>query len=364
MKNVLHLIETSGPGGAEKVLIRLVENLDRSRYRSLVCLLRDGWLKAQLQSRGIETIVNPQHRSLDFHWLFRLARLLRNRSIHVMHAHEFAMNVYGSILSRMTGIPIVATVHGKNYYWSKWRRCLAYQFVARQSVMVAVSEDLRQFVTQRLAIHPDNIRVVHNGVHLRQHAVSDRRNTIRKEMGINGSQPCIGTVGNLYAVKGQTYLLRACAAVAKEFPDFVLLVAGRGEQLESLEEEARSLGIERNVRFLGFREDVPALLDAIDVFVLPSVSEGLPVSILEAMARGKAVVASNIGGIPEVVKDGMTGYLVPPSDPEALTAKILLFLHHPQLAADMGESGRKRVQEAFSLDKMVQEYQSLYERGR
>lgn len=364
MKNVLHLIETSGPGGAENVLIRLVENLDRSRYRSLVCLLRDGWLKAQLQSRGIETIVNPQHRSLDFHWLFNLARLLRNRPIHVMHAHEFAMNVYGSILSRMTGIPIVATVHGKNYYWSKWRRCLAYQFVARQSVMVAVSEDLRQFVTQRLAIHPDNIRVVHNGVHLRQHAVSDRRNTIRKEMGINGSQPCIGTVGNLYAVKGQAYLLRACAAVAKEFPDFVLLVAGRGEQLESLEEEARSLGIERNVRFLGFREDVPALLEAMDVFVLPSVSEGLPVSILEAMALGKAVVASNIGGIPEVVKDGTTGYLVPPSDPAALTAKILLLLHHPQLAADLGESGRKRVQEVFSLDKMVQEYESLYERGR
>jgi glycosyltransferase involved in cell wall biosynthesis len=363
MKNVLHLIETSGPGGAEKMLVSLVENLDRSRYRSLVCLLRDGWLKSQLQRRGIEMMVIPQHRSLDFPWLFRLARLLRDRSMHVMHAHEFAMNVYGSLLSKMTGIPIVATVHGKNYYWVKWRRRLAYQFVARQSMMVAVSEDLKRFLTQRVAIHPDNIRIVHNGIDLHRYTVSDRYNTVCKELGINGSQPVIGTVGNLYAVKGQAYLLRACAAVARAFPDFVLLVAGRGEQLGSLEEEARSLGIGGNVKFLGFREDVPSLLQAMDVFVLPSVSEGLPLSILEAMALRKPVVASNVGGIPEVVKDGVTGYLVPPKDPEALAEKILLLLHHPQIAADLGKSGQKRVQGAFSLEQMIQEYQSLYERG-
>ncbi|MCI0529753.1 MAG: glycosyltransferase, partial [Nitrospira sp.] len=330
MKNVLHLIETSGPGGAENVLISLVENLDRSRYRSLVCLLRDGWLKAQLQRRGIETIVSPQQRTLDVQWVFHLARLLRDRTIHVMHAHEFAMNVYGSLLSRMTGIPIVATVHGKNYYWSKWRRRLAYQFVARQSLMVAVSEDIKWFLTERVSIYPARIITIRNGIDLHRYAVSDQQNTIRKKLGINGNQPVIGTVGNLYAVKGQAYLLRACAAVAKDFPDVVLLVAGRGEQLGSLKEEARSLGIGGNVRFLGFREDVPSLLQAMDVFVLPSVSEGLPLSILEAMALGKPVVASSVGGIPEIVKDGITGYLAPPKDPEALAEKILLLLHHPQ----------------------------------
>ncbi|MGI0024406.1 MAG: glycosyltransferase, partial [Nitrososphaera sp.] len=295
VKNVLHLIETSGPGGAEKVLISLAETLDKNRYTSLVCLLKDGWLKAQLQRRGIETIVSPQHHSLDFHWLSRLARLLRDRPIHVIHAHEFAMNVYGSLLSRMTGIPIVATVHGKNYYWVKWRRRLAYQFVARQSVMVAVSEHLKRFLMQRVAIDPDKIRIVHNGIDLRRYSESDRPNTIWKDLQISGNRPVIGTVGNLYAVKGQTYLLRACVAVAKAFPNFVLLVAGRGEQLGVLEEEARDLGICGNVRFLGFCEDVPSLLQALDVFVLPSLSEGLPLSILEAMAFGKSVVASIVG---------------------------------------------------------------------
>ncbi|MCI0562978.1 MAG: glycosyltransferase, partial [Nitrososphaera sp.] len=228
MKNVLHLIETSGPGGAEKMLISLAETLDKNRYRSLVCLLKDGWLKTQLERLGIETIVVPQHRSLDALWLFRIYRLLKHRSIHVMHAHEFAMNVYGSFLSSVTGIPIIATVHGKNYYWIKWRRRLAYAFVAHQSLMVAVSEDLKQFLTQRAAIDPDKVRIVHNGIDLYRYAESDRPNTIQNELEINDNQPVIGTVGNLYAVKGQTYLLRACVVVARAFPDFVLLVAGRG----------------------------------------------------------------------------------------------------------------------------------------
>ncbi|MCI0557585.1 MAG: glycosyltransferase [Nitrososphaera sp.] len=363
MKNVFHLIETSGPGGAEKMLISLAGNLDRSRYRSYACLLKDGWLNTQLQRLGIETILVPQRRSLDFRWLLRLSRVLKERSIRVMHAHEFAMNVYGSLLSKMTGIPIIATVHGKNYYWVKWRRRLAYKFVARQSAMVAVSEDLKRFLREYVDIHPDNITVVHNGIDVQSYAVSDRAHATRKELGINGNQPVIGTVGNLYAVKGQMYLLKACSAVAKVFPNFVLLVAGRGDYLGSLEETARNIGIGANVKFLGFREDVPALLQTMDIFILPSISEGLPLSALEAMASGKPVVASNVGGIPEVVKDGVTGYLVSPKDPEALADKILLLLRHPELAVDLGRSGRKRVEDSFSLEKMVERYQSLYENG-
>ncbi|MCI0563980.1 MAG: glycosyltransferase [Nitrososphaera sp.] len=363
MKNVLHLIETSGPGGAEKMLISLAENLDRSRYRSYACLLKDGWLKNQLQQLGIETILVPQFRSLDFRWLLRMSRLLKEWSIHVMHAHEFTMNVYGSVLSRMTQTPIIATVHGTNYYWVKWHRRLAYKFVSRQSVMVAVSEHLKRFLREHINVHPDDITVVRNGIDFHRFKVRNSACAIRAELGINGDQPVIGTVGNLYAVKGQIYLLRACIKIAKTFPDFVLLIAGRGEQLCVLKEEARSLGILDNVKFLGFREDVPSLLQVMDVFVLPSVSEGLPLSILEAMALGKPVVASNVGGISEVVKEGTTGYLVPPKDPEALAEKIRPLLLNSRLADELGNSGRKRVLGSFTLDQMIQEYQSLYERG-
>ena len=364
MKHVLHLTETSDTGGAENMFISLVENLDKNRYKSIACLLGDGWLKVQLQRRGIETIVVPQRHSFDFPWLFQLTRLLRDRSIHVMHAHEFAMNVYGSILSKVTGIPIVTTVHGKNYYWEKWRRRLAYRFTARQSTMVAVSEDLKQFLMQRVAIPAGNIRVVHNGIDFHHYGEMDRNNTIRRELGIDAKQPVIGTVGNLFAVKGQIYLLRACKSVAKTFPDFVLLVAGEGEELGSLEEEACNLGIRGNVKFLGFREDVPALLQTMDVFVLPSLSEGLPLSVLEAFALQKPVVATNVGGIPEIVRDEATGYLVPPKSPEALAVRIIGLLRDPQKAAKIGQAGRERVEEAFGLEQMVQKYQSLYENDR
>jgi sugar transferase (PEP-CTERM/EpsH1 system associated) len=362
MKNVLHLCESSDTGGAESMLVSLVESLDKTRYRSMVCLLSEGWLNVQLEKRKIETVVIPQPHSFDIPWLFRAFSLLKSRDIDVMHSHEFATNVYASFLSRVTGIPVVTTVHGKNYYGEKWRRRMAYRFVARQSLMVAVSHDLKRFLAHQVAIPQDSIRVVHNGIDLSRYAVQGKNHrSVRDELGISADQRVIGTVGNLFTVKGQTYLLRACQTVARAFPDFALLVAGEGEQLGKLEKEASDLGIAGNVKFLGFREDVPSLLQAMDIFVLPSLSEGLPLSILEALSLQKPVVATNVGGIPEIVEDGVTGYLVPPRDPEALADKILLLLQHPQTAANMGQAGRKKVEEDYGLDKMVREYQFLYE---
>jgi len=363
MKNVLHLCESSDTGGAESILISLVEGLDKNRYRSVVCLLSDGWLKVELEKRRIETVVIPQPHSFDVLWLIRVYRFLKDRGIHVMHSHEFATNVYASVLSSLTGVPVVATAHGKNYYGDKWRRRVAYRFVARQSTMVAVSADLKRFLMERIGIPAGDIRVVHNGIDLSRYAVHEGNNDVEAELGISAGQPVIGTVGNLFAVKGQTYLLRACKRLAGEFPTFVLLIAGEGDQLDLLRKEASVLGISGNVKFLGFRDDVPSLLQAMDVFVLPSLSEGLPLSVLEALALEKPIVATNVGGVPEIMEDGVTGYLVPPRNPDVLSEKIRLLLRHPDIASEMGRAGRKRVEEAFSLKQMIQEYQLVYEHG-
>lgn len=364
MTNVLHLCESSDTGGAESILISLVEGLDKDRYRSVVCLLSDGWLKVELEKRRIETVVIPQPHSFDVLWLFRAYRLLKDRGIHVMHSHEFATNVYASVLSSLTGVPVVATAHGKNYYGDKWRRRAAYRFVARQSTMVAVSADLKRFLMERIGIPASDIRVVHNGIDLSRYVVREGNNDVKAELGISAGQRVIGTVGNLFAVKGQTYLLKACKTVAGEFPTFVLLIAGEGDQLDLLREEASVLGISGNVKFLGFRDDVPSLLQAMDVFVLPSLSEGLPLSVLEALALEKPIVATNVGGVPEIMEDGVTGYLVPPRNPDVLSEKIRLVLRNPDMAAELGRAGRKRVEKAFSLKQMIQEYQLLYEYGQ
>ena len=183
MKNVLHLCESSNTGGAESVLLSIVDNLDKSHYKSSVCLLTDGWLKTQLDKRQIETVVIPQPHSFDLLWLFRLYRLLKDRCIHVMHSHEFATNVQAILVSAVTGIQAITTAHGKNYYGDRLRRRMAYRFVARQSQMVAVSEDLKRFLTQRIAIPPESIRVVHSGIDVRCYEVSGGNHTVGRSLG-------------------------------------------------------------------------------------------------------------------------------------------------------------------------------------
>jgi glycosyltransferase involved in cell wall biosynthesis len=357
MRNVLHLIESSGPGGAETVLIKLVATLDQTKYRSVICLLKDGWLHGQLRARGFDTVIIPQPKGLSPGWIPRCVNLARQKEIDLLHAHEFTMNTYGSIVSRLTGIPIVTTVHGKAYYGEKWRRRAAYRFAAKQSKMVAVSEDIKNFLINRVGIKAQDLTTIHNGIDLNTYTCAHPGD------GKNGAGrgPVIGTVGNLYPVKGQTYLLKALAMVAQSFPDVACLIAGRGQLLGALQAEAAQLALGDRVQFLGFRQDIPELLREIDIFVLPSLSEGLPLSALEAMAAGKPVVATDVGGTGEAVLDGQTGFLVPAEDPQALSDKITYLLKHRDLARCFGEAGRKRVAQFFSLQTMTKRYEALYD---
>ena len=363
MRTILHLIESSELGGAEKMLVSLVERLDKSQYKSIICLHEDGWLNVQLQKMGFETATIPQNRSFDVRWLLTILSLIKKRKIILIHAHEFAMNVYGSMASAMTGIPIITTVHGKNYYWEKWRRRLAYRFASKQSTMVAVSEDIKKFLNEKVGIKNGRIITIYNGINTdAYYPDNELRGRIRKEFGINSMQPVIGTVGSLSPVKGHTYLLKAAAIVTKTFPDAVFLVAGGGELLGQLQIEASQLGIEKKLIFLGPREDIRALLQDVDIFILPSLSEGLPLSVLEAMACAKPVVATNVGGIPEVIMDGQTGFSVPPRNPEALAEKILLLLKNKSFAEKFGRAGNERVRKEFTFENTWIKYQKLYEK--
>ncbi|MBK8276993.1 MAG: glycosyltransferase [Nitrospira sp.] len=358
---VLHTIETSGPGGAEKLLLSLIDQLDRSEFQSKACLIKSGWLREQLEARGCETFIVPSRHTFDLALLLRFRQEILERGVDIIHAHEFAMNTYGSLASVLTGVPCVATQHGKNYFWKKWRRRMAYKFVARQSALVAVSDNVRSFVSGNVGLSPDRIRMIYNGIDPRAHQPDDAvRLRIRAELSLSPSTLVIGTVGNLYPIKGQSFLIRAMPTIVRSCPTAVLLVAGRGELREALQAEADALGVSAHVRFLGYRDDVPTLLQGFDVFVLPSLSEGLPFSALEAMATGKPVVATRVGGTPEVIVDGTTGYLVPPEDSHELAEKILALLCDTSRARLFGQEGIRRVEKAFSLCVMVGQYQQLY----
>jgi glycosyltransferase involved in cell wall biosynthesis len=359
-KTILFLSTTSGPGGAERMISTLSAALNAKQFRVIVGLFRQGWLQEQCESLQVETRIIPLEGVFHHRWFKRCLQLIREERVAVVHAHEFSAIVYGSLVARLTAIPFVGTIHGKNYYWERVRRRLAYRWASRYGQLVAVSEDLKKFVIEKVGIQDSRIQVIYNGVEPAATVQPEEVTRCREELGFGTDDIVIGAVGSLYPVKGHRYLLDAMPEVLAQHPRARLLIIGRGPLEDSLRAQADRLGIKDRVRFLGLRHDVPRLLAMMDLFVLPSLSEGLSLALLEAMAAGKPVVATRVGGNPELVKSGRTGLLVQPNDPVALATNISTLLSDPAKILEYGEHGRERVLACFGMDKMVDGYSRLY----
>jgi glycosyltransferase involved in cell wall biosynthesis len=343
------------------VVKRLAASLDPKRFRSVVCLYRPGWLYDINRDQGIPTSIMGINGALDVRWARQFAALLKKEHVSVIHAHEFTANTYGSLIGRIMRVPVVATVHGKNYFADQLKRRIAYRFVSRASRMVAVSEDLKRFIVDRVGVADNRISVVYNGVDVPPRPSVEKVRALRLELGVEQFEHVIGAVGSLYPVKGHTHLIQALPRILQACPRTVLLLAGRGELEGELKAEVRRLGLDAYVRFLGFRSDVPVLLSLFDLFVLPSLSEGLSMALLEAMAAGNPVVATEVGGNAELVVDGDTGYLIPPESPAALADAVIRVLSDKVRSTGMGDRGRQRVHDKFSFQAMIDAYQAHYE---
>ena len=361
VKTILFFSTSSGPGGAEQVISNLVASLDPAKYRWVLCVFRPGWLQERSQGRGLPTYVIPTHGIADWRCAFRFRDLLKDEHVDLIHAHEFDANVQGAAVAAHLGIPLVATVHGKHYFWEKFRRRLAYRWVSSRATMVAVSEDLKRFIVEKVGISSGRITVLYNGVDVPASPALADIDACRKEMNLPDTDRVVGVVGNLYPVKGHQYLIDAIPAVLEEFPDTSFVFAGRGQLEADLKQQVNRLGLDTRVHFLGLRQDIPRILALLDVFVLPSLSEGLSMAILESMMAGKPVIATRVGGNPEIVLDGETGFLVPPKDSHALAESLIALLKDRDLAIQFGEKGKRRAERQFSLQTMVGAYQSLYD---
>lgn len=361
VKTILFLSTSSGPGGAEQVISNLAASLDPAKYRGVLCVFRPGWIQERSQARGVPTYVIPTQGMTDWRWACRFRDLLKGEQVDLIHAHEFDANVQGAAVAAYLGIPLVATVHGKHYFWEKLRRRLAYRWVSRHATMVAVSEDLKRFIVQNVGIDSARIPVLYNGVDVPLPPDPADIEACRREMNLPESDRVIGVVGNLYPVKGHQYLIDAIPAVLGKYPNTSFLFAGRGHLESDLKQQVNRLGLDKQVHFLGLRQDIPRILALLDVFVLPSLSEGLSMAILEAMMAGRPVIATRVGGNPEIVLDGETGFLVPSKDSHALAESLITLLKDRHLANQFGEKGKRRAEDQFSLQTMVNAYQSLYD---
>jgi glycosyltransferase involved in cell wall biosynthesis len=358
MPRIAHLIETDGPGGAERVVAGLAADLQRAGGENVVITLgREGWLGREMGEAGVPVEVLPLDRPLSPRFARQLGGVLRRYGITIVHSHEFTMAVYGAWAAARVGAVHLFTMHGSRYYAGRLRRRVALRGAAALSgAVVAVSRGLARHLRRDLWIPASHLHTVPNGASLTPVA----RSSLRDELHLDAGARLIVTVGNLYHVKGHTHLLDALAVLTHAFPTLHVAIAGRGERESDLRARVTAQGVAGRVHFLGLRPDVANVLAAADVFVLPSLSEGLPLALLEAMLAGKPIVATAVGEIPIVLDSGSAGMLVRPGDPVALADAIGPLLADPTLRERFAAAARTRALAEYSFARMRERYVALY----
>jgi glycosyltransferase involved in cell wall biosynthesis len=356
---VAQLIESDGPGGAEQVVADLAMGLQAGGARSVVFVPArgEGWLAGKLAGSGVAVEHFDLRRPLSPECAQGMAAAFRRHRVQVAHSHEFSMAVYGAWASRLAGVPHVITMHGGHYYADRLRRRVALRLaVASSRRTVAVSQRLAADLRRDLLVPASTISTIPNGVR----APRAEGSSLRRELALSPEDSLLVAVGNLYAVKGHRHLLEALALLSERHPRVHVAIAGRGERAEGLAAQARDAGLEHRVHLLGLRSDVRALLAAADVFVLPSLSEGLPLALLEAMFAGVPIVASDVGEVGTALLGGEAGVLVPPGDARALAAALEGVLADPGKAQRLGERAARHATEEYHVDQMVRRYGALY----
>lgn len=361
---VLHVVHSLNVGGAEKLVFDLARATDPDRFPTAVaCLDEAGTLAPALVAAGVPVHAIDRRPGLRPDVVARLARLIRASGARVIHAHQYTPFFYGVLAARLSGrARCLFTEHGRHHPdVRKPKRVLANQVLWRLAgATVAVSEHTRRALVANDGFPPDRVRLIYNGVDLRRFEGLPSREAIRRDLGLDAETPVIGLCARLSPEKNVPLLLDAFSRVRARHPTARLVIAGDGPARSDIEAHRDALGLGDAVRLLGFRDDVPALCRAFDVFALSSLTEGTSVTLLEAMYAGCPVVATRVGGNPEIVADGETGVLVPSGDAAALAAALLAFLDDPARARRFGAAGRARVAARFTFQGMVDAYQELY----
>ncbi len=350
-------------GGLQKVVVNICRAIDREAFDvSVLCLRALGPFASDIERLGIMVALLPQKaRGTDYFAFLKVASVLRARRPDVIHTHNTQPFVDGTLGALLSGVRrIVHTDHGRQFP-DKRRYMLAERLMSHAAYkVVGVSEDTSRQLVAWEKIDPAKVTTIPNGVDCGAPASAVDKVEKRREIGLDGPGPILGTAGRLSEEKGLAYLLRAMPKVLREQPGAVLVVVGEGPLDSELKAQAAELGIQASTRFLGPRSDMAAILSTLDVYVLPSLREGLPLVLLEAMAAGCPIVATNVGGVPSVVEKGVTGALVPPKDPDALAARILSLLADDGIRRKFAEAGPRVVRDRYSVEAMTRQYERLY----
>jgi glycosyltransferase involved in cell wall biosynthesis len=359
--NILLVPETSGPGGAETAMLNLGEAMASRGHHCLVAVPAQGWVSEGAEKRGLPWVQYMAHRrGSRSEAIRRLRRIVVDNGIDLIHAHMFDVSLYAALVSALTRVPMVSTIHGhadlKGKRRTIWAKFAILSLLARDVIFVSAALEgqvLREFpvIRSKARVIPNGIPVLANGTQKVSHGPRP------------GQQFTFGALGNIRGPKGYEILLDAAAQVCAQVPNIRILIAGEPDKAglyERLLKKREELGLEERVEFLGLVADVDGFLSDIDCAVSSSVTEGMPLSLIEAMAHGLPVVATRCGGVPELIEHETHGLLCEPGDAGELASAMLRVIREPDLRDRMGKAAFGRAVTSFSLDAMCDRYAQLY----
>lgn len=363
--NVLWVVDHLGYNGsmhgAGKYYLNTIPLLEKSKFNVTLCVLRrrDN-LTEHFEERGIR-IHHLGRGKLDPLTLFDLIKLIRKESTNLIHAHGYGSSNFGRLVGAICGIPTIVHAHDEDSNYP-WYQALADSFLSRfNHRVIAISKAVRKSCIKKRKTPEDHVLVMYNGIPLEEFKMPEPEEVEKQKrrLGIYPDLRIVGTVAKLREEKGIEYLLKSAPKVLAVLPNTLFVIVGDGPLRKQLEVLSRQLQIDQNVIFLGYRHNVSNILPVFDMKVLPSLTEGFGLAMVEAMAMGKPIVATNVGGIQEILKDGETALLVPPKDPEALAEKIIYLLKSKDRARRLGMKAKEESRKYdihLYVKKLEQEY--------
>ena len=359
--SVCHLLPALPAHGAEQLLLDIVRHADRDRVCLSVCLISElGPLVGEFEALGIPVAFLPKKSRTDFSIIFRLASFWRKNRVDLVHTHLFTADLWGRMAGLLSPVFIVSTSHTtRDPNIGRLGRLLDKVLDRRNDAVICVSEAVRRYRVEEAGFDPKKLHLIENGIDLDRFQKTAPREEMERRLGLPPGRRWAVIVGRLVPLKGHRFLIEALSLLAKDFPDLGLLIAGAGEEEAALRAETEALGLSDRVVFLGLRRDIPDLLGLSELLVLPSSREGLPIVLLEALAASLPVVVTPVGGIPEVVEDGKTGFFVT-QEPASIASALRRILESPESSRAMGANARRLIEERYDIRSVARRYENLY----
>ena len=360
----MHLITELNYGGAEQLLANTMQHVWSEQFRHIVVTLYDGDTPPadSIRRAGVPVVDLAMKRNGRLRGLWQFFRLLRQERPEIIHNWLIHAALLGRVMGRLLGVPVIVSARHSVNFGNSLRRWLNCWTIRLDDRTIAICDHMHQVEMAQTGAATDKIVTIYNGIpKISFPSRESARASLLGALQLPPEARLVGTVGRLHAAKGHADMVMAIPQIVAQQPLAHFIWIGDGPERVALEAQVEQLEVAGHVHFLGDRNDVPELLAALALFVMPSRWEGLSIAIMEAMATGLPVVATAVGGTPELVVDGETGLLVPPQDADSLAQAIRQLLENPALARRMGEAGRQRVQNHFTIAEMVSQTEQLYD---